>query len=524
MWDLGHFGPKEYSACIVAALILVVLSKHRVRRTVKLPPGPPRLPIIGNLHQMTASRLWEKATEWRDQYGDIVYVENIGKPLLILNSYEVASELLDNRSAIYSSRPNLIMAMELQGWAWVTSMLPYCEKLRQHRAYLHRFFQTPEALNYFELQERETCVMLNGLLHSPEKYADHVRRLPGAVILKNVYGYEVQKLNDPMVQSGEQVLRRGGESLQYILLDFLPWCHPANPIPVKHVPEWTPFVKFPKVAREGRQTVATFKSMTRELARKQVMEENAGQSMASILLSENMKDDGSIDDEQNIYDASAMAFLGGTDTSVTAIMTFILAILKNPDKQSRAQVEIDGAIGTDRLPTVSDVDALPYVQAICTEILRWEVILPLGIAHNLTENDEYMGYHIPAGTMVVPNVWSMALDERYYPDPLSFKPERWMPGETKEGVPSLMPQDYVFGLGRRICSGKKWAEHIVFLAVASILATFHIEKGKTANGETIPPNDNYLPSILRALGPSQCKITPRSEKAASLIRQSVAAL
>ena len=95
-----------------------------------------------------------------------------------------------------------------QGWAWGTPMLSYGETLRKHRAYLHRFFQTPDALNYFELQERETYVMLNGILNNPEDYAEHVRRqvilvlsvcsnlirlmnsLPGAVILRNVYGYE----------------------------------------------------------------------------------------------------------------------------------------------------------------------------------------------------------------------------------------------------------------------------------------------------------------------------------------------
>ena len=57
--------------------------------------------------------------------------------------------------------------------------------------------------------------------------------------------------------------------------------------------------------------------------------------------------------------------------SVTAIMTFILAILKNPDKQRRAQEEIDAVVGTDRLPNLSDMDDLPYVQAICTEVFRY---------------------------------------------------------------------------------------------------------------------------------------------------------
>lgn len=51
-------------------------------------------------------------------------------------------------------------------------------------------------------------------------------------------------------------------------------------------------------------------------------------------------------------------------------MTFILAMLKNPDKQRRAQEEIDAIIGSNRLPSLSDKNSLPYVQAICTETLR----------------------------------------------------------------------------------------------------------------------------------------------------------
>jgi len=200
-------------------------------------------------------------------------------------------------------------------------------------------------------------------------------------------------------------------------------------------------------------------------------------------------------------------------------MTFILAMLKNPDKQRRAQEEIDAVIGSNRLPSLSDKDSLPYVQAICTETLRWEVILPFTLPHCLTADDEYMGFRIPAGTMVLPNVWAMSQDANRYPDPLSFKPERWIPGEASIAVPALRPQEYVFGFGRRVCPGQNWAEHIVFLAIASILATFNIEKKIGSDGEPIPPNDHFRPSGVRTLGASQCKITPRSEKAALLIRQ-----
>ncbi len=56
--------------------------------------------------------------------------------------------------------------------------------------------------------------------------------------------------------------------------------------------------------------------------------------------------------------------------TVTAIMSFVLAMLKNPEAQKLAQLEIDRVVGTDRLPTFGDEADLPYVQALCAEVLR----------------------------------------------------------------------------------------------------------------------------------------------------------
>ncbi|KLO07689.1 cytochrome P450 [Schizopora paradoxa] len=358
--------------------------------------------------------------------------------------------------------------------------------------------------------------MLNGILNAPENYEGHVRRFPSAVILRNVYGYEVQGEDDDIIRLGDKVIRVSSEALMYLFLDFIPG--------LKYLPEGIPGIGFPRKAKEGKHLQETFKAKPYEIAKKHFIEGTGEECMTSVLIANNLQEDGSVLDEENITDAANTAFLGGTDTSVTAIMTFVLAILKNPETQRRGQEEIDAAIGNDHLPTHSDMDSLPYVRAICTEVLRWGTILPFAVPHCLTEDDEYKGYFIPSGTWVFPNVWAMSQDPVHYPDPLSFKPERWMPGETKEGVPSVRPQEYIFGFGRRVCSGQDWAEHIIFLAVASILATFNIQPKIGPDGKQISPNDHYIPGAVRTLRGSQCRITPRSEKAASLIRQAFSSL
>jgi len=356
--------------------------------------------------------------------------------------------------------------------------------------------------------------MLNGLLEGPDKYEEHVRRLPGAVILRNVYGHEVRDEHDELIRLGETCMRAASDSLLYNLLDFLPW--------LKYIPEWFPGANFQTFAKESRHLAASLRSVPHSTIKKQLADGTGKECMASILLTENAE--GGVKNEQEIIDAAATVFLAGSDTSVTAIMTFILAVLKNPDVQLHGQQEIDREIGPNRLPNLSDWDSLSYVRAICTEVLRWEVITPLVLPHFSTVDDEYNGHHIPKGTMILPNVWAISRDPARYPDPLAFKPERWLPGETSEGVPSVRPQEYAFGFGRRVCPGQNWAEHIIFIAVASILATFNIEKAIGPNGIPIPPNDYFEPTPIRTLGASKCKITPRSEKAVQLIRQAIAFL
>lgn len=76
-----------------------------------------------------------------------------------------------------------------------------------------------------------------------------------------------------------------------------------------------------------------------------------------------------------------------------------------PDIQKRAQDEIDRVVGPDRLPTFDDRSELPYLECIVQEIYRWNPASPLAVAHKLMRENEYEGYFIPAGTVIVPNIW-----------------------------------------------------------------------------------------------------------------------
>lgn len=83
---------------------------------------------------------------------------------------------------------------------------------------------------------------------------------------------------------------------------------------------------------------------------------------------------------QTIKDIAGTAYLAGSDTTVSTIMSFFLAMLMHPNVQSKAQAEIDAVVGHDRLPDFGDQEKLPYVKAVVTECLRWMPVGNMGMA------------------------------------------------------------------------------------------------------------------------------------------------
>ena len=84
---------------------------------------------------------------------------------------------------------------------------------------------------------------------------------------------------------------------------------------------------------------------------------------------------------------------------------FFLAMAMHPEAQTKAQQELDAVVGPDRLPEFSDLASLPYLRAALKETQRWHIISPLGVAHASVADDEYCGYHIPAGSIINQNMW-----------------------------------------------------------------------------------------------------------------------
>jgi cytochrome P450 len=76
-----------------------------------------------------------------------------------------------------------------------------------------------------------------------------------------------------------------------------------------------------------------------------------------------------------------------------------------PDVQAKAHAELDRIIGSSRLPTFSDRENLPYIDAIVKETVRWHTVAPVGVPHKSDEDDVFHGYFIPKGSILIANSW-----------------------------------------------------------------------------------------------------------------------
>ncbi|PCH41346.1 cytochrome P450 [Wolfiporia cocos MD-104 SS10] len=488
---------------MTVALIVLVdrILKRNSRRAGTLPPGPKGWPLIGNVLDWPTSYEWQTFSLWGEKWGDIVSATILGQPMIILNSSQYAFEIFDKKSAMHSDRPVLTMAGKMIGWEHTLVMLRYGSR---HRAMRRLFSQLigsrNNAARLSQHMESEVYHFLFRVLRQPEAVMKHVRKTAGAFILKMAYGYQVKHGQDELVDLVDRAV--DGFSITTTPGAFLVDTFPI----LKHVPSWMPGAGWKRKARDWAAELQKMYDAPYEFTKKQMA---AGTAITSFT-STNLEADPA-DQDRMIKYAAATLYSGMT---VSAINSFFLAMMCYPEVQKKAQLEIDSVIGSDRLPVLADRDQLPYINALCSEVLRWQPVAPLGMAHSSSQDDYHAGYFIPKGAIIIPNVWKFLHDPDVYTNPSEFNPDRFIPTSNREAEPE--PRQYAFGFGRRVCPGLHLAEASIFLSCAMSLAVFHISK-PVIDGVTVEPEIKYSSATISHPQPFQCSVMPRSAKAEALI-------
>jgi cytochrome P450 len=140
---------------------------------------------------------------------------------------------------------------------------------------------------------------------------------------------------------------------------------------VKYVPSWFPGASFKKIAAEWRANLTEMTELPHRMVKEQIANGTAAPSFSQELLESKPASAFSTEEEETIKWTAASLYSGGADTTVSAISTFFLAMAMNPKVVKKAQAELDRVVGGDRLPAFKDRANLPYVEAVCKEVLRY---------------------------------------------------------------------------------------------------------------------------------------------------------
>uniref|UniRef100_A0A7C9DUM1 Cytochrome P450 CYP82D47-like n=1 Tax=Opuntia streptacantha TaxID=393608 RepID=A0A7C9DUM1_OPUST len=211
-------------------------------------------------------------------------------------------------------------------------------------------------------------------------------------------------------------------------------------------------------------------------------------------------------DADTVIKATCMAMiLGGTDTTAVTLIWALSLLLNNREALEKAKAELDAHVGKDRQVNESDLKNLVYLQAIIKETTRIYPATPLGVPRQAITDTTVSGYHIPASTRLFVNIYKMHRDPRVWPDPLEFRPERFLTTHKDYDVRGQNFELLPFGTGRRICPGISFALQGMQFTLANLLHGFEMS---TPSGEKVDMTEGFGLTNLKA-SPLEIILVPR---------------
>jgi len=473
----------EELACFVLAIILVTMIVNRFTQRTHLPPGPFPLPIIGNAHKLAADSRHVDLMAMEKQYGHVFRLYLGSQLVVVVSGANAVKEVLITKSAEFAGRPSLYTG-EVFTKGKAIALADYSPEWRLHRKitvsalkmYINEVLKQGTVINdEFDLLVKRVQSR-NG---KPHDITIEIRLAVMNVICALTFGSRYE-FDDPdfvrfleMINGVAKMLASGS------VVDVFPWLRffPFKSIQTlkKSCEERDKLVG--KIYREHVEAnrVQNPRDLTDLLlkAKKEAEEEDS-----SIK--------GFLTDQHLIFTLSEV-FIGGMETTASALCWTLLYVIHNPNIQDKLHQELDYVIGKDRLPDLEDKRSLPFLQATIAETLRITSVAPLALPHKATVDATLQGYHIPKGTTVLVNLWSLHHDPDIWNDPNDFRPERFL---DKDGnfVPPKVDHFLPFSGGRRVCLGESLARIELFLVLARLLHSFRFENPPGCDLPTLEPD------------------------------------
>ncbi|XP_061629902.1 cytochrome P450 2F2-like [Phyllopteryx taeniolatus] len=443
--------------------LFFILFSFMCRRPKNFPPGPTILPILGNLLSLSLENPLQDFERLRKAYGNVYSLYLGPKPAVIVNGLHAMKEALVSKAIDFAGRPQDLYVNDTTDRKGVI-LADYGSSWKEHRRFalmtLRNFGLGKQSMEERILGEIEfimkTLEKSIGSTLSPQlMFHNASSNIICQILFGKRYDY-----NDDFIKVIVQCFTENAK------LANGPWAMLYDSLPmIRGLP--LPFMKSFENVKICQKLA---KGLLAEHKRTRVPGEP--RDFLDCYLDELDKrrdDDGSSFSEQQLTMYVLDIHFAGTDTTSNTLLTAFLYLMTHPHVQERCQQEIDEVLkGKDKV-SFDDRNNMPYVQAVIHEVLRVANTVPLSVFHCTTKNTELMGYSIPKGTMIIPNLTSVLHEEGQWKFPHKFNPENFLNDQGEFVKPeAFMP----FSAGPRMCLGEGLARMELFIITVTLLRRF----------------------------------------------------
>uniref|UniRef100_A0ACD5WI61 Uncharacterized protein n=1 Tax=Avena sativa TaxID=4498 RepID=A0ACD5WI61_AVESA len=468
--------PQQWQLILLALLStisLLLLTRNRSgssKKGLKLPPGPAKVPILGNLHQL-GPLPHRTLGDLARIHGPVMQVQLGKAPTVVLSSAEAAWKVLKAHDVDCCTRPVSAGTKRLTYDLKNVAFAPYGAYWREVRKLLMVELlsgRRVKAAWYARQEQVEKLIStLSRAEAKPVALDEHILSLSdgiiGTVAFGNIYGSDKFSQNNNFqhaLDDAMEMLSSSGSSAE----DLLP---KAIGRLLDHL---TGFI-----ARRERifKQLDTFFEMViqQHLEPNRPRPENGG-DLIDVLIALWKKPDQTFSFTKDHVKAVIFStFIAGIDTNAATILWAMSELIRKPYVLKKVQAEIRAVVGRNGRVQSDDVSKLSYLRMVVKETLRLHPPGPLLLPRETMRHIQIDGYDVPAKTRIYVNAWAIGRDPTSWPDdPEEFNPDRFRASDIdfKGEHPQLMP----FGTGRRICPGMSMAVATVEFTLANLLCCF----------------------------------------------------
>ncbi|XP_057974549.1 6,7,8-trihydroxycoumarin synthase-like isoform X2 [Malania oleifera] len=437
--------------------LFFVLHRHRRNRR---PPGPPGLPLVGNLHQLNTSAPHIRLHRLSSKYGPLMSLTLGSVPAVVISSARVAKEVLKTHDLAVSGRPSMIGQQKLSYSGRDLAFSPHGDYWREVRkiCMLH-LFSTKKVLSFRSVREEEisrTLEKISELSFSskPVNLSEMMMCLTNSIICRIGFGkrYEESRFEELLNETQAMLA-------SFFVSDYFPvvgwWVDRASGL-------------FGRLEKNWRELDLFYQKVIEEHLdpeRPKPQEEDITDVLLRL-----RKDDFTLD---HIKALLMNVLVAGTDTSAASIIWIMTQLVKNPRVMNTTQNELRNSIKKKNLINEDDLQKLPYLKAVVKEAFRLHPVAPMLVPREAIQKFTLDTYEIEPNTIILVNAWAIGRDCDAWENPEEFLPERFL-----ESSIDFKGQDFgliPFGTGRRLCPGMHLGVLTVELALANLLYFFDWE-------------------------------------------------